>query len=136
MERKFYWKHELPYVIIYWSMTFFSFFLGMILNLEKAKFHWYSLPFFGLFFLFIAYNRQQYIRFLEKEVKLSKGFFYKKTIELKDIHQVIIFNDHLVIHYKTTKLDCYFSKKTIQNVTNAFVDQLPEKVRFENAEEI
>lgn len=131
MERKFHWKHEISYAIIYWSITFFWFFLAMILSLEKATFHWKSLIFFLLFLVFIAFSRQQFIRFSEQSIQISYGFFRKKKLSFEQIDQVVISENHLKIYYKSKIFEGLFSPKVIEELCQLLIDELSEKVKLE-----
>lgn len=134
MKRKFHWKHEISYAIIYWSITFFWFFLAMILSLEKATFHWKSLIFFLLFLVFIAFSRQQFIQFSEKSIQISYGFFRKKQLLFEQINQVIISENHLKIYYKSKVFEGLFSPKVMEELRPLLIKELAEKVNLEEQE--
>lgn len=128
MEHKFHWKHEISYAIIYWSISFFCLFLGLILSLEKATFHWKSLFFFFLFFLLVMFSRQQFIRFSEQGIQISAGFFRKKRLEISQITQVIIGENYLQIEYSGKRFEGFFSPKVMEEITRLFIKQLPDKI--------
>lgn len=134
MERKFHWKHEISYAIIYWSITFFWFFLAMILSLEKATFHWKSLIFFLLFLVFIVFSRQQFIRFSEQSIHISYGFFRKKKLLFGQINQVVISENHLKIYYESKVFEGLFSPKIMEELRQLLIIELTEKVKLEGHE--
>lgn len=134
MEHKFHWKHEISYAIIYWSITFFWFFLAMILSLEKATFHWKSLIFFLLFLVFIVFSRQQFIRFSEQSIHISYGFFRKKKLLFGQINQVVISENHLKIYYESKVFEGLFSPKIMEELRQLLIIELTEKVKLEGHE--
>lgn len=131
MERKFYWKYETAYATIYWSLTFISFFLSMILFLEKATFHWKSLLFFIVFLLFVINNQKQYFCVSEAKVYLSKGVFGKEEWLFEEIDWIEINGHQLIISSHSKKRTVYLASKKVAEVTEIFKAIAPQKVNIQ-----
>lgn len=83
---KFHFQPELATSIIYWSVTFISFFISLIAVLEQFRVTWFNLTFFIIFLTLGYLGLQRY--FLIEAGMLQVRYLLKRNRYTVDISQI------------------------------------------------
>lgn len=129
MKDKFYWRLELPYAIIYWSLAYSFLFLAFIFSLEKASFNWKALISLIIFLLFLYFDRRRFVQFTDKGHVLSYSRFWKnKKFVSQECNQIDLFENALIVSFQQQKIVILFKEKEREQVFSALSKAYAGKV--------
>jgi uncharacterized membrane protein YobD (UPF0266 family) len=134
-KKRYFWQPELPIAIIYWSVTFFILFVGLIITLEHTTIFWKTFVGVGIFLIFVLIGLHRYFVVMPKGIKVVRATFlfsyffpYEQIVEVKAGEKSIQF----ILADKKEYL-FLMSKKSLARLLLDLEAQSPKKFRIKNS---